>query len=222
MRYSDRQPCCMNHGRIIRSAEADEPMRPPGAPDQLEQRRRRAVQLLQAGRPTSAVARQVQASVSSVWRWWQTYQRAGPARPAAHADPRATAAVVRGPAAHAGEDPGTGAAPSGLPHRSLDPRAGGQGDPSAVQDSVSPQPCLEAADRPRLAMPAARTVRDGEADASAHAAAGAAPGWSPPWIAGPSDGWSSCSARSSGVDDPGRTRQALTANGWRCPRLSDV
>jgi len=25
----------------------------------------------------SAVARQVQASVSSVWRWWQTYQRAG-------------------------------------------------------------------------------------------------------------------------------------------------
>src|SRR5437899_2578547 len=31
------------------------------------------------------------------------------ARPAAHADPRATAAVGRGPAAHAGEDPGTGA-----------------------------------------------------------------------------------------------------------------
>src|SRR5215470_11413214 len=52
-------------------------MRPPGAPDQLEQRRRRAMQLLQAGRPMSAVARQVQASVSSVWRWWQTYQRAG-------------------------------------------------------------------------------------------------------------------------------------------------
>ena len=52
-------------------------MRPPGAPDQLQQRRRRAVQLLQAGRPMAAVARQVQASVSSVWRWWQTYQRAG-------------------------------------------------------------------------------------------------------------------------------------------------
>src|SRR5437899_7280396 len=68
------------------------------------------------------------------------------ARPAAHADPRATAAVVRGPAAHAGEDPGTGAAPSRLPHRSLDPRAGGQGDPAAVRDSVSPQPCLETAD----------------------------------------------------------------------------
>src|SRR2546425_3711097 len=102
------------------------------------------------------------------------------ARPAAHADPRATAAVVRGPAAHAGEDPGTGAAPSGLPYGSLDPRAGGQGDPSAVRDSVSPQPCLETADRPRLAMPAARAVRDGEADAEAHAAAGAAPGWHHP------------------------------------------
>jgi len=36
------------------------------------------VQLLQAGQPMSAVARQMQASVSSVWRWWQTYQRAGP------------------------------------------------------------------------------------------------------------------------------------------------
>ena len=53
-------------------------MRPRGAPDRLEQRRRRAVQLLQAGQPMSAVARQMQASVSSVWRWWQTYQRAGP------------------------------------------------------------------------------------------------------------------------------------------------
>jgi len=48
-------------------------MRPPGAPDQLQQRRRRAVQLLQAGRPRAAVARQVQASVSSVWRWWRSY-----------------------------------------------------------------------------------------------------------------------------------------------------
>ena len=53
-------------------------MRPPGTPAQLQQRRRRAVQLLQAGRPVAAVARQVQASGSSVWRWWQTYQRAGP------------------------------------------------------------------------------------------------------------------------------------------------
>src|SRR5262245_28449953 len=52
-------------------------MRPPGTPVQLQQRRLRAVRLLQAGRPLAAVARQVQASVSSVWRWWQAYQRAG-------------------------------------------------------------------------------------------------------------------------------------------------
>ena len=43
-----------------------------------------AVQLSTFGRTlmgtpdVSAVARQMQASVSSVWRWWQTYQRAGP------------------------------------------------------------------------------------------------------------------------------------------------
>jgi len=52
-------------------------MRPAGAPDQLQQRRRQAVQLLQAGRPMAAVARQVQASGSSVGRWWRTYQRDG-------------------------------------------------------------------------------------------------------------------------------------------------
>src|SRR5215510_496544 len=53
-------------------------MRPAGTPKQLQRRRRRAVRLLQAGQPMAGVARQVQASVSSVWRWWQTYQRAGP------------------------------------------------------------------------------------------------------------------------------------------------
>jgi len=43
-----------------------------------------AVQLSTFGRTlvgtpdVSAVARQMQASVSSVLRWWQTYQRAGP------------------------------------------------------------------------------------------------------------------------------------------------
>jgi transposase len=52
-------------------------MRPSGSPDQLEKRRRRAVQFLKAGRTLSAVARQVEASVSSVFRWWQAYQRAG-------------------------------------------------------------------------------------------------------------------------------------------------
>jgi transposase len=43
----------------------------------LEKRRRHAVQFLKAGRALSAVAGQVQASVSSVFRWWQAYQRHG-------------------------------------------------------------------------------------------------------------------------------------------------
>src|SRR5262249_27282588 len=100
----------------------------------------------------------------------------GAARPAAHADPRTTAAVVRGSAAHARADPGTGPAPSGLPHGFLDPRASGQGDPAAVRDSASPKPRLETADHSRLAVSAVRDVRGGEADANAHAGAGAAPG----------------------------------------------
>jgi transposase len=74
-------------------------MRPPGAPDQLQQRRRRAVQLLQAGRPMAAVARQVQASVSSVWRWCQAHQRDGPrglqSRPTPGRPPRLSAGQVR-------------------------------------------------------------------------------------------------------------------------------
>jgi transposase len=52
-------------------------MRPSGTPAQLEKRRRSAVQLLRDGRTLSAVARQVHASVSSVFRWWQAYQRDG-------------------------------------------------------------------------------------------------------------------------------------------------
>ena len=52
-------------------------MRPPGSPAQLEKRRRAAVQLLRGGQTLSAVARKVHASVSSVFRWWQAYQREG-------------------------------------------------------------------------------------------------------------------------------------------------
>jgi len=52
-------------------------MRPSGTPAQLEKRRRAAVQLLRRGRTLSAVARQVHASVSSVFRWWQAYQHEG-------------------------------------------------------------------------------------------------------------------------------------------------
>ena len=53
-------------------------MRPPGTPEQLEKRRRRAVQLLESGQRLSTVARQVGAAVSSVFRWWQVYRRKGP------------------------------------------------------------------------------------------------------------------------------------------------
>jgi transposase len=52
-------------------------MRPAGTPAQLEKRRRRAVQLLRSGQALAAVARQVGASVSSVFRWWHTYQQEG-------------------------------------------------------------------------------------------------------------------------------------------------
>jgi transposase len=52
-------------------------MRPPGTPKQLEKRRRRAVQLLESGQALSAVARQIGAAVSSVFRWGQAYRRKG-------------------------------------------------------------------------------------------------------------------------------------------------
>jgi hypothetical protein len=48
-----------------------------GDSEQLEKRRRRAVQLLESGRSLSAVARQVRAAVSSVFRSQQAYQRKG-------------------------------------------------------------------------------------------------------------------------------------------------
>jgi transposase len=52
-------------------------MRPPGASAQLEKRRQQAVQVVKGGGTLSAVARQVHASVSSVFRWWQAYRRHG-------------------------------------------------------------------------------------------------------------------------------------------------
>lgn len=54
-------------------------MRPPGSPQELERRRRRAVGLLEAGENLSSAASAVGASVSSVHRWYQAYQRAGQA-----------------------------------------------------------------------------------------------------------------------------------------------
>ena len=52
-------------------------MRPQGTAQQLEKRRRQAIRLLKAGKNLSAVARALSASVSSVFRWYQTYQRKG-------------------------------------------------------------------------------------------------------------------------------------------------
>jgi transposase len=54
-------------------------MRPYGSPKTLERRRRRAVALLQQGLSLREVARRLQASVSSVYQWRQTWQRGGEA-----------------------------------------------------------------------------------------------------------------------------------------------
>jgi len=55
-----------------------EAMRPPGSPSQLERRRRRALELRKRGLTQSAVAEQLGCSQSSVCRWADAYQRAGP------------------------------------------------------------------------------------------------------------------------------------------------
>ena len=52
-------------------------MRPQGTAQQLEKRRRQAIQLLKAGESLSAAARTLSASVSSVFRWSQTYRKKG-------------------------------------------------------------------------------------------------------------------------------------------------
>src|SRR5919106_4993769 len=52
-------------------------MRPQGTKQQLEKRRRLALQLLQSGKNLSATARAVSASVSSVFRGWQGYRKKG-------------------------------------------------------------------------------------------------------------------------------------------------
>ena len=52
-------------------------MRPRGSPDQLEMRRRRAIELLKEGETYRAVARRLKASLSSIVRWFQAYRRKG-------------------------------------------------------------------------------------------------------------------------------------------------
>lgn len=52
-------------------------MRPHGKPQILEKRRRLAVRLLKQGRTYRSVAQEMNASLSSVVRWRQTYQKKG-------------------------------------------------------------------------------------------------------------------------------------------------
>ena len=50
-------------------------MRPNGTPQQLEKRRRLAIEMLKAGKATAIVARAVSASRSSIQRWQACYDR---------------------------------------------------------------------------------------------------------------------------------------------------
>jgi len=52
-------------------------MRPPGSPQRLEQRRRKAIALLRSGETYQKVAWAVKSSLSSVVRWHQAYQQGG-------------------------------------------------------------------------------------------------------------------------------------------------
>jgi len=52
-------------------------MRPRGTANQLEDRRRRAIALLRAGKTYRSVARTLKASLSSVVRWYQAYRQEG-------------------------------------------------------------------------------------------------------------------------------------------------
>lgn len=52
-------------------------MRPHGSPESLEQRRRRAVELIEAGHHDAAIARMLNTTAQSVWRWRKAYRRKG-------------------------------------------------------------------------------------------------------------------------------------------------
>jgi transposase len=70
-------------------------MRPHGSPQELEQRRRRGIDLLQAGASVTEVARRLGCSHSSVILWRDAVRRRGPtalkAQPAAGRPPKLTA-----------------------------------------------------------------------------------------------------------------------------------
>jgi transposase len=52
-------------------------MRPRGTAEQLQKRRREAIQLLNEGKSLSETAKAVKASISSVWRWREAYREGG-------------------------------------------------------------------------------------------------------------------------------------------------
>jgi len=74
-------------------------MRPLGSASQLEERRQRAIALLRGGLSYRAVAEQVNASLSSVVRWHQTFRKAGQRglrpKPVPGRPPRLTPAQIR-------------------------------------------------------------------------------------------------------------------------------
>jgi len=176
------------------------------------------VQLLQAGRPTSAVARQVQASVSSVWRWWQTYQRDGlrglrptptPGRP-----PRLSGGQLRTLDRILARGPRRAGYPTDLwtlarVAKVIQRQFGIRHHPSHVWRLLTArgwrcQP-LELSETEKLTL--LRMLQRG------------------PRRAGPClDRWTfgqvvELYRQEFGIYDPVRIRQALTAHGWRCPQL---
>jgi transposase len=52
-------------------------MRPNGNPQQLENRRRQAINMLRSGKTYRDVAKELDSSLSSVVRWWQAYKKDG-------------------------------------------------------------------------------------------------------------------------------------------------
>jgi len=74
-------------------------MRPHGSPEQLEKRRRRAVELLNKGMSLSAIASRIGCSPSSVFLWRESYRRRGApglmAKPAPGRPPKLDASKKR-------------------------------------------------------------------------------------------------------------------------------
>jgi len=77
-------------------------MRPKGSAEELERRRRRAIDLLGEGMQPAAVARAVGASRASVTRWRQTYEAGGKKAMAARPHPGGVSKLTAGQRARLG------------------------------------------------------------------------------------------------------------------------